>query len=390
MRGRIVLVLAFLLCFATSAMSQTFGTITGRVDDPSGARIPGVSIGINSPAIQTQRDSVSDEGGNYRFANLPIGTYSVKFDLPGFKTIIRQDIIVQAGITVTLNQALEVATVAETVTVTGESPVVDLEQAKIGVNFGSAVKDNVVNARNYWALLAQAPGMITTTPDVGGSTMGSQVGYRAYGLSGQVQVFLDGVNLTEGEDTGSMYGDYGSWEEVSTASAGNGPEMRSAGSSVSAVLRSGGNTFHGRAYAAYESGHTLKGNYVWNGNNLTDDLRKQGFLTSGDAFTHYDDLNIDFGGPFLKDKFWHYSSFRREYSGLATNMRQAGGMLYTLPASGIAPKLCDELPCSSITGTPDGAPTGGIFYSRLTNGTTSSLTISSIQPISRQQVRTFV
>ena len=130
MRGRIVLVLAFLLCFATSAMSQTFGTITGRVDDPSGARIPGVAISINSPAIQTQRDTVSDEGGNYRFANLPIGTYTVKFELPGFKSIVRQDIIVQGGNTVTLNQLMEVATAAETITVTGESPVVDLERQR--------------------------------------------------------------------------------------------------------------------------------------------------------------------------------------------------------------------------------------------------------------------
>jgi hypothetical protein len=350
-------------------MSQTFGTITGRVEDTSAARIPGVSVKLTSPAIQGQRQTVTDEGGNYRFANLPIGTYSVTYDLPGFKTIVRQDIVVQGGVTVTLNPQMEVATVAETVTVTGESPVVDVEQAKIGLNFGSAVKDNIVNARNYWALLAQSPGLITTTPDVGGSTMGTQVGYRSYGLSGQVQVFLDGVNLTEGEDSGSMYGDYGSWEEVNVASAGNGPEMRSAGSSVSAVLRNGGNQFHGRIYGAYESGHTLGGSYLWQANNLSSNLQSQG-LTTGDAFTHYDDFNADVGGPFKKDKFWHYTSFRNEYSGLATNMRQPGGKLYTLPASGIAPNLCAELPCSTVTGTPDGAPTGGIFFSRLTNLTT--------------------
>ncbi len=350
-------------------MSQTFGTITGRLEDSSTARIPGVSITVTSPAIQGQRDTVSDEGGNYRFANLPIGTYTVKYELPGFKTMVRQDIIVQGGITVTLNQLLEVATVAETVTVTGESPVVDLEQAKIGVNFGSIVKDNVVNARNYWALLSQAPGMITTTPDVGGSTMGTQVGYRAYGYSGQVQVYLDGVNLTEGVDSGSMYGDYGSWEEVNVSAAGNGPEMRSAGASVSAVLRSGTNNFHGSILGAYESGHTFKGHYLWNANNFTDELKAQG-LTTGDAFTHYDDFNADIGGPIKKDKATFYSSFRNEYSGLSTNMRQPGGKLYVLPASGIAPKLCDALPCSNATGTPDGAPTGGIFFSRLTNLTT--------------------
>jgi hypothetical protein len=222
MRSRIFMVLAILLCFAVSAFTQTsLGTITGRVEDSSAARIPGVTITVTGPAIGGQRDVITDEGGNYRFSNMPVGTYTVKFELPGFKTLIREGIIVQAGVSTTLNPQLEVATVAETVTVTGESPVVDLEQAKIGVNFGSAVKDNVVNARNYWALLAQAPGLKTTTPDVGGSTMGSQVGYRSYGISGQNQIYLDGVNLTEGNSGGSLYGDYGSWEEVNVSSAGH-------------------------------------------------------------------------------------------------------------------------------------------------------------------------
>src|SRR5262245_25464418 len=205
MKLRNLLILAILLCFAEYGMSQTFGTITGRIEDTSAARIPGVTITVTSPAIQGQRDTVTDEGGNYRFANLPIGTYQVKYELPGFKTIVRQDIIVQGGVTVTLNQNLEVATVAETVTVTGESPVVDLEQAKIGVNFNSQLKDNVVNARNYWSLLSVTPGVKTSTADVGGSTMGTQVGYSAYGISGQVKVYLDGVDLTEGNSGGSLY-----------------------------------------------------------------------------------------------------------------------------------------------------------------------------------------
>src|SRR5262245_38399934 len=206
MRSRIFMVLVVILCFAGSAWSQNFGVLTGRIEDTSAARIPGVTVTVTSPAIQSARDTVTDESGNYRMANLPPGTYTVKYELPGFKALVREGIIVSAGGTVTINPQLEVATVAETVTVTGESPVVDLEQAKIGVNFSSAVKDNVVNARNYWALLSQTPGMKTTTPDVGGSTMGTQVGYRAYGISGQVKIRLDGVDLTEGNDTGSMYG----------------------------------------------------------------------------------------------------------------------------------------------------------------------------------------
>ena len=363
MKSRIFMVLAALLCFAVSAISQTnLGTITGRVEDSSAARIPGVTITVTGPAIAGQRDLITDEGGNYRFSNMPVGTYTVKFELPGFKTLIREGIIVQAGVSTTVNPQLEVATVAETVTVTGESPVVDLEQAKIGVNFGSAVKDNVVNARNYWALLAQAPGLKTTTPDVGGSTMGSQVGYRSYGVSGQNQVYLDGVNLTEGNNGGSLYGDYGSWEEVNVSSAGNSAETRTAGSAVNAVVRTGSNQFRGTGLFAYEGSN-------FQANNFTENLKKTG-LGAGDKFEKYHDTNVDFGGPIKKDKFWFYSSFRREYSGLSTGMRQSGGKAYVLPASGIAPDLCAQLPCAN---TVDGAAQGAIFYSRLTN-LTSKLT----------------
>jgi hypothetical protein len=346
------------------AMSQTnFGTISGRLEDTSGARIPGVTITVTSPAIQGQRDTITDESGSYRFLNMPIGTYTVKFELPGFKTLIREGIIVQAGVSTNLNPQLEVATVAETVTVTGESPVVDLEQAKIGVNFGSAVKDNVVNARNYWALLAQAPGLKTTTPDVGGSTMGSQVGYRSYGISGQNQVFIDGVNLTEGNSGGSLYGDYGSWEEVNVSSAGNGADSRTAGSAINVIVRSGGNQFHSRILGAYE-GESFQGN------NFSEALKQTG-LGVGDKFTKYYDTNADLSGPIKKDKASFYGSFRNEYSGLATGMRKPGGVNYVIPTSGIAPDLCTLLPCgrSGNPLTPDGAEQGGIFFSRLTNST---------------------
>lgn len=150
-------VIACLLLIGIPAWSQNDGTITGRVEDTTGARIPGVTIGVTSTAIQGERSLVTDETGNFRFQALPPGTYTVKFELPGFKTLIRQGIIVEVGRTVTLNTQLEVAAMAETVTVSGESPVVDVEQAKISHNFSSTIKDNIVNSRDYWALLAVTP-----------------------------------------------------------------------------------------------------------------------------------------------------------------------------------------------------------------------------------------
>ncbi len=332
------------------------GIITGRVEDVSGARIPGVAITLTSRALQGEKSVVSDENGNYRFGSLPPGTYTVKYELPGFSTLIRDGIIVEVGRTVTLPVQLQVSTLAETVTVSGESPVVDLEQATIGINFSSILKDNLISARDYYQLAGMTPGFKSTTIDVGGSTVGTGAGYRAYGYSGQVQFLLDGVNSTEGNNSASVYGDFGSWQEVEVSAAGNNAEMNTAGASFVAVIKTGGNTAHGSLLYGVED-------KKFQGNNLDAGLKAKGF-TLTDRFTRLHDFNADLGGPIKKDKFWYYTSFRHEYVGLQTQMRQNNGKRYVLPASGIAPNLCSQLPCSR---TADGAAQGADFYTRLRN-----------------------
>src|SRR5579884_1480185 len=109
--ARISVLLVFCLILVVStATAQTVGNINGRVTDNSDAVVPGVSITLTSPAIQGQQTTITDEAGNYRFILLPPGVYTVKFDLPGFKTLVRQEIIVSVGKTTTINAGLEVAT----------------------------------------------------------------------------------------------------------------------------------------------------------------------------------------------------------------------------------------------------------------------------------------
>src|SRR5687767_14430101 len=105
--------LILLLLAAPVAAQDNSGTINGRVTDTTGAFIPGVTVSLTSPAIQGARDAVTDETGSYRFILLPPGTYQVTYELPGFKTLIREGIIVQGSRTVTLPIALEVSAVAE-------------------------------------------------------------------------------------------------------------------------------------------------------------------------------------------------------------------------------------------------------------------------------------
>ena len=357
---RLVFALVLTLTISLTGSAQTVeGVITGRVEDPSGARIPGVSVSITSSALLAERTVITDENGGYRFPTLAPGNYTVKFDLPGFKTLIREGIIVEIGRVVTLPAVLEVSTMAETVTVTGESPVVDLEGTKIGINFSSILKDNLVSARDYYQIAGMTPGFKSTTIDVGGSTVGTGAGYRAYGRTGQVQFSLDGVNSTEGSASASVYGDFGSYEEIQVSAAGNNAEMNSGGAQFVAVIRSGGNKVHSSFLYALESDK-------FQSDNLDDNLRKQG-LTITDRFTRLNEVNADLGGPIKKDKLWYYSSYRYEYIGLQTQMRQNNGARYKLPTSGLAPNLCaaGQLPCANDN--PDGAASGADFYTHLKN-----------------------
>src|SRR5262245_27365596 len=130
MLKRVFLCVVVILSLGIAGLAQTVeGVITGRVEDTSGARIPGVAVTLSSRALQGDRSVISDENGGYRFPGLPPGTFSVKYELAGFGTLVREGILVEVGRTVTLVVQLQVATVAETVTVSGESPVVDLEHS---------------------------------------------------------------------------------------------------------------------------------------------------------------------------------------------------------------------------------------------------------------------
>src|SRR5262249_3537741 len=158
-----------------------------------GAVIPGVDITLTSPAVQGNRTTVSGETGSYQFLLLPEGTYTLKFALPGFKTLVREGVIVQVLKTTTINVSLEVSTVAETLTVTGESPGVAVQNATVGVNFNQSMLRDIPNSRDIWIVLSQSPGINATRYDVGGSTMGTQTGFRSYGQNSQNTFNLDGI-----------------------------------------------------------------------------------------------------------------------------------------------------------------------------------------------------
>src|SRR5579884_2468787 len=142
-----------IVILAVPAFSQTTGAITGRAMDNSAALIPGVDVTITSPAmIGGSRSAPTDETGSYRFTLLPPGTYRVTFALPGFKTLNIDGVDVTAGATMTINGTMEVATVAEEVTVTSQVPQIDLQAATVGVNWEKQKLDDLPWGRSIVGL----------------------------------------------------------------------------------------------------------------------------------------------------------------------------------------------------------------------------------------------
>jgi len=306
-KGRVLLfVFPVLLLIATPAFSQApTGAITGRAMDNSGALIPGVEVTITSPAmIGGARTAPTDETGSYRFTLLSPGTYRVSFGLSGFKTLNIDGVNVAAGSTMTINGTMEVASVAEEVTVTSQAPAIDLEAANVGVTWNKKSMDDLPWGRSIVALAAMVPGMYITTYDVGGSQMdgSSQLGGRVYGRTGGEVRTFDGIAFDMG------FEDYGSYEEIQISAAAKGAEAQNPGVSANFVIKSGGNEFHGNAYASWEDSS-------FQSNNVSQKLLDRGFAQTSNNFTRYNDFDFDLGGPIIKNKFWFYGAYNDTYTG---------------------------------------------------------------------------
>ncbi len=306
-RAYFVLVLfAVLLCAAPIfAQTTSTGAIVGKAVDKTGAVIPGVEVTISSPAmIGGSRNAPTDETGSYRFTLLVAGAYRVSFGLPGFKTLNIDNVGVTPGATMTINGTMEVSTVAEEVTVTSETPAIDLQAATVGVNWEKQKLDDLPWGRSVVSLAQMVPGIYVTNYDVGGNQMGgsSNIGGRVYGRSGGEVRTYDGVAWCMGFD------DYGSYEEIQLSAAAKGAEAMSPGVLATYVVKSGGNDFHGTGLASWEDGS-------FQSSNVDATLLKDGFSPGSNNFTRYNQFDVDLGGPLVHNKLWFYGAYDYDYSG---------------------------------------------------------------------------
>ncbi len=313
-----------LLAIAAPTFAQEFrGRINGVVTDNTGAILPGVTVTATSPALIQPQVQVTGADGSFRFLALPPGLYDIDFDLTGFQKVQRKDVRVVINQTLTVDQQLNVATLQETVTVTGASPVVDTSTTAMGTNFTKELLTEIPNARDIWAAMAQAPGIQMTAFDVGGSNTGNQSGFRSYGFDTQNQTRVEGIDTTEGTAANAGYFDFGSFEEFQVGGAGADSGAFAGGAVLSISVKSGGDRFTGTWYSDYIGESQLTDNVPDNlrTENTPDDngmFSRRGLcferngetICRGNATKKQYDLNGDFGGPLWKQKVWFFTSWR--------------------------------------------------------------------------------
>ena len=296
--------------FAQGGGASSTGTIQGRVADSQGAVLPGVTVTATSPSALGAQTTVSSEAGNYRFPALPPGVYSLSYELAGFNTLKREGIQISLGFTATINVELSLATLQETVTVSGQSPVIDTTATRTVQTFKLDQLQSLPNGRDMWSLLAVTPGVAMSRIDVGGNRAGTQTGYTAYGFSGQVRVLIEGINTTEGTGGAGFYFDYSSLEEVFIGTSGQSAEMPNPGVQSQFIAKSGGNRFSGEGYVDWY-------NNSLQGSNIPDAVIARGIRAHSNEIDRYYDTAINVGGPIKKDKIWYFGTYRTQFNAVA-------------------------------------------------------------------------
>lgn len=302
----------FLVIAASAFGQQQTGGIVGTVKDPESNPLPGVTVTLNSAAlIQGQVTTQTDKDGYYRFVNLAPGDYRLEFAMQGFRSLVREGIVVRVGATISVNASLDVTPMETAMVVSGESPVVDIKQTTVGTTYSEQMLDEIPNARDIWSLMEQTPAVITDKINVGGIESGLQSLFSARGGSWQQNQFnLDGVNVTDPSAIGAtdFYFDFDTFEQVQVTTGATSAEVTVPGVFINVVTKSGGNQFHGGGKFLYED-------ESFQAHNLTDELIQTFGLTpeTEDLFGRIDylsDASFQVGGPIKKDKIWFFGSYR--------------------------------------------------------------------------------
>jgi hypothetical protein len=287
-------------------------SMTGTVRDSSGAVLPGVTVEAASPVlIEKLRIATTDGNGRYQLVDLRPGEYTVMFSLAGFSSVRRERVALTGSSATNVDAELRVGSLEETITVTGEAPVVDVSSSSRQAVLSADAIDALPTARNYVTLARLIPAAVYNGTDVGGSNLqlvGGSV--RIHGSREQDQrVTLNGINtmtLQAGGNIGGQIPDVGSASEVTVDHTAVSAELPTGGVRINFIPRDGGNSFSNSTFFTFTNGGLMSSNF-------TDELKAAGLGAPNEVKKNWD-LNSSFGGPFKRDAVWFWFSMR--YNGV--------------------------------------------------------------------------
>lgn len=318
----ILLIAVTLITFSISYAQLRYGRIDGKVVDPDGMPLPGVTVTLESELVPT-KTTVTSEKGEFFLHSIDPGMYKLTFELPGFKKVVREDIRVRVGKILTFNITMEQATLEEEITVTAESPIVDTKKTGTSVNVTQEVLANIPSARDPWVILEQTAGVIVDRVNVGGAQSGQQSNFVARGDTGtNVMWNLDGLTITDQAALGATptYWDFDAFEEIQITTGGADPSVQTGGIGLNFVTKRGGNKFKGQAYfyrtdalpfIEFQSKNVLTSEMAdyWKADpwNKTEEWIEENY--PGDRLNRIKDYGFEAGGPIIKDKLWVWGAW---------------------------------------------------------------------------------
>ena len=315
-----LLLLSCIVGVPTTAFGQA--AIAGSVTDPSMGLLAGVVVVVSSPAlIEKTRTTVTDHRGRYRIEDLPVGRYTVRFTLGGWKSSQHEGIELTGSFTAVVDATLVLGPLTDSITVAGNVPVVDLHNAGREIVLNGEVVGSIPTARTYNALLPLVPGVVNNANDT--VTGAATVAFPMYGgRTNEGRLMLNGLTIGSppaGNSATSYAADVGHAQEVTIAGANAMGEAETAGLVVNIVPRSGGNTVAGSLFAS-GTGRRLQSA------NLTEALKRQG-VTGAVPLSKVYDVSAAIGGAIVRNRLWYFIS---AHSGGST--RESANVYYNLNA----------------------------------------------------------
>jgi hypothetical protein len=288
------------------ALAHAQGTLTGTVRDASGGVLPGVTVEASSPTlIEKTRTVVTDGAGVYRIIELNPGVYSLTFTLPGFQTVKREGIELGGTAVLTINVEMRVGELQETITVTGETPVVDVQTVRRETVIPADIVQALPGTRTVGNFLNMTPGL--TVDNNGVALTPTMTFFSARGgQTNEGRMTVNGLTVAaafNGGGVSSYILDTVNVDEVSVTVSGGLGESDIGGPVMNLVPRSGGNTFSGQFF--------INNAGDWSrGSNIDDKLRAVGITDPPGVIKAYD-TSISFGGPIKRDRLWFLGSYRK-------------------------------------------------------------------------------